>query len=311
VVTTLPESDAPLRPRFGLHVLHDFREALRTQGPFWRSLAQFGALHTPLSFVRYSPPLWALPFAFGLRQVRARVRANLRLVRGPATALQEELDIYATFSHFASCLTEGFARNRREPPPFRYTIEGREHFEYALGAGTGVLLATAHTGIWEAAGPLLRRAFDLELVVAMQEEVDSRSRRIHDEARRRTGIRIIHIGTDPLSVLPLLSHLRRRGAVGLQIDRTPSGVRGIGVSLFGRRGSVPAGPFLLARATGTPVVPIFGHRRGFLDYSIQICEPLFVSRQATTKQLAVAAQSAASAMEAFLREHPTHWFHFV
>ena len=291
--------------------LQRLRSALRTDGPFWRSLARFGAIHTPRFFVQHSPPFWAAPFALLLPHMRKRIRANLRRIRGPASRSRDALDTFATISHFASCLTEGFALNRPRPFPLRHTTMGREHLEAALAHPSGVILMTAHTGSWEVAGPLLKSAFGLELLVAMQREPNVVSSAIHDEARRQTGVRIVHIGTDALAVLPLLSHLRRGGAVGLQIDRTPPGVRSIEVTLFGRPAVVPAGPFLLAQATGSPLVAVFMRRRGFMDYVIHLHAPVWLSKRGPPNELAAAAQAAANALQDFLQDHPTDWFHFV
>jgi KDO2-lipid IV(A) lauroyltransferase len=287
------------------------RDVLKTDGPFWRSLAEAGAMHAPLPLLRYAPPVWAAAFALSLPEVRKRVQNNLRRVRGTMAPLDEQIDVLKTFSHFASCLAEGMALARRELPSVRRVAVGREHLERAARAGGGIVFVTAHTGAWEASGPLLRATLGIDLLFAMQGEADERSRRIHDEARRRAGVAVVHVGGDPLDVLPLLSHLRKKGAVGLQIDRLPRGMRAIEVVLFGERGLVPRGPFHLARATGCPILPVFTRRRGFLDYEIRLYEPIFLAQSADDAALAAAAQAAAAAMEDFIREDPTHWFHFV
>jgi phosphatidylinositol dimannoside acyltransferase len=289
----------------------DVRDVWRTDGPFWRSLAEFGALHAPMPVLRYSPPAWGVAFAACLPEMRERVKRNLRRVRGRKPAVREELDVLKTIAHFASCLAEGMALARRELPRFRFESKGTEHVERAMRDGRGIVFVTAHTGMLEASGSILRKAFDLPLLFAMQGEADERSRRIHDDARRRAGVDVVHVGSDPLAVLPLLSHLKKKGAVGLQIDRIPRGMRTIGVVLFGERGEVPAGPFQLARATGSPIVPVFTRRRGFLDYEIRVYAPIVLDRGADDQALEAAARAAVTAMEDFIREDPTHWFHFV
>jgi lauroyl/myristoyl acyltransferase len=287
------------------------RDVMRTDGPFWRSLAELGAMRAPMPVLRYSPPAWGVAFAACLPEMRARVKRNLRRVRGRRPKAEEELDVYRTIAHFSSCLAEGMALARPEPPRLRFDARGTEHVERAMREGHGIVFVTAHTGMLEASGSLLREAFDLPILFAMQGESDERSRRIHDQARRRAGVEVVHVGRDPLAVLPLFSHLKKKGAVGLQIDRVPRGMRTIGVVLFGERGEVPLGPFELARATGSPIAPAFVRRRGFLDYEIRVYEPIFLVRGADDAALEAAARRAARAMEDFIREDPTHWFHFI
>jgi KDO2-lipid IV(A) lauroyltransferase len=283
---------------------------LRRDGSFWRRLASFGAEHAPEAVVRYSPPAWALLFALALPDARARVRANLRRIVGPRPAHREWLDVVRTFSHFASCLTEALAMAGPRADRVACAVDGAGHLEEALAVGRGVILVTAHTGGWETVGPMLRRRFDLDMMVAMLREPDARARSIQDRARALSGIKVVHIGREPLSVLPLFTHLRHGGALGLQIDRVPDGMRGLPVQLFGAPAEIPAGPFHLARATGAPIVPVFMRRLGYFRYGVRLCPVIDVRRGATERELVQAAERAAHAMERFISDHPTDWFDF-
>jgi lauroyl/myristoyl acyltransferase len=282
----------------------------RHDGPFWRSLATFGAAHAPRALVRYSPPAWAFAFALAMPDARARVRKNLRWVLGTRPYQAEIVDVFRTFSNFASCLTEGLAMGGPHAPEVASVIHGENHLRAVMGGGRGVILVTAHTGGWETAGPLLRKQFKRDVMIVMQREPDVRAREIQDRARRRSGIRIVHVGGEPLAVLPLLSHVRRGGVLGLQIDRAPNAMRSIPVPLFGTPARVPSGPFLLARAAGVPILPVFTRRLGYFRYEIQISAPLEIPKTAPDDALARAAERAAADMERFIRAHPTHWFDF-
>jgi len=285
-------------------------DALRTDGPFWRRLACFGAAHAPEPVVRYGPPGFALAFALALPGVRARVRQNLRAVLGPRPYHEELVDVFRTFSHFASCLAEGLALGVPHPRDPHCTVEGAHHLEQAMARSRGVIMVTAHTGAWETAGPLLGKALGADLLIAMEREPDARSREIQDQRRQRAGVRIAHVGAEPLAVLPLFTHLRRGGVVGVQIDRAPAAMRSIPVRLFGAPSRVPSGPFWLARATGAPIVPVFAYRQGYFRYAICICRPREIARDASDETLDQTAQDVTAEMERFIRLHPTHWFHF-
>jgi lauroyl/myristoyl acyltransferase len=286
-------------------------DALRTDGPFWRGLASFTAAHAPEPLIRYGAPGFAFAFALALPAVRARVRQNLRAVLGPRPYHEELVDVFRTFSHFASCLTEALALGAPHPRDADYTVEGAHHIEQAMGRGRGVIVVTAHTGGWETAGPLLKKVLGADILIAMEREPNARAREIQDRLRQRSGVRIAHVGTEPLAVLPLFTHLRRGGVLGVQIDRAPSAMRSIPVRLFEAPARVPSGPFWLARATGAAIVPVFAYRRGHFRYEIQIHRPREIARDAPEEALHGTAQEVATEMENFLRQHPTHWFHFA
>jgi len=283
---------------------------LRHDGPFWRGLATFGASHAPRVLVRYTPPVWAFAFALAMPKVRARVRRNLRRVLGPRPARQELADVFRTFAHFASCLTEGLALGGPRPPPVDCVVEGGEHLARAIERGRGAILVTAHTGGWEIAGPLLKKRYDLDVVIVMQRELDDDARRIQDGARQRSGVKVVHVGHEPLAALPLVNHLRRGGALGVQIDRVPDAMRALPVRLFGAGALVPSGPFQLARAAGSPVLPVFIRRLGYFRYEIRMGPAIEIPRAASPAVVSDAAQRAASEMEAFIQANPTHWFDF-
>ncbi|MES1187900.1 MAG: hypothetical protein ABUL60_29045, partial [Myxococcales bacterium] len=103
---------------------------------------------------------------------------------------------------------------------------------------------------------------------------------------------------------------RKGGVAALQLDRVPPSGRVLDVSLFGQPFAVPEGPFRLASLSGAQVLPVFARRLGFFEYELEISEPIALGRRPTPEELQAAAQQAASAMEGFVAECPTQWFHF-
>src|SRR5258707_14010717 len=128
-------------------------DIFRHDGPFWRKAATFGAMRAPRALVRYSPPAWALAFALAMPAARARVRRNLRWVLGRRPYEQETIDVFRTFSHFASCLTEGLAMGAPRSPEVECVVRGEDHLRAAMAGGRGGFLVTAHTGGGGAARP--------------------------------------------------------------------------------------------------------------------------------------------------------------
>jgi KDO2-lipid IV(A) lauroyltransferase len=278
---------------------------------FWRRLARLGATRGPEWFVRYSPPAIGLVACAIAGRERRAVAENLRRVRGDRGRLREAIDVAETFATYASCLAEilGAGSPRGRLP--RAVIHGELHVLDAARDGKGILFATAHTAGWETVGPLLSRDHGLRVMIAEAAEEDAGARAIQDEARRAHGLLVTHVGDDPLSALPLVRHLQGGGVVALQIDRLPRGMRGREVRLFGGSAMLPEGPLRLAMFTGAPLVPIFAARTSYRAYTVVASAPVRLARHANEAELAAAAQYLAGAMQSFLEEHPTQWFHFA
>lgn len=279
-------------------------------GELWRRAARWGSTRGPAWFVRASPPvIGAVACALATERRRAVAR-NLRRARGSRGPVRDALDVVRTFTTYASCLAETLGAGSSHDVLPQVVVRGELHVVDACARGAGLVIATAHTAGWEAAGPLVARDLGLRVMIAESPEPDPAARRIQDEARGTHGVLVAHVGEDPLAALPLLRHLRGGGAVALQIDRSPPGVRTREVTLFGARATMPEGPLRLAALTGAPIVPIFCARVGYRRYILQAGASITVSRAAADAELDAAAQHLADAMQDFVRAHPTDWFAF-
>lgn len=280
----------------------------REQSVFLRRLAHWGAERGPVSFVRFSPPAIGAAFGLALPDVRARVIRNLRRIHGTRSAWREQADAVLTLSNYAACFAEAMASARPDLAP-RVRVDGEPHLAGALARG-GVVLVTAHVGPWELTAQLLSKTVDAEVVIVMEREPNAAAGELQDRLRGERGLRVLHIGTHPTDALPLIAHLRQGGVAALQLDRVPPSGRTLAVSLFGEPFAVPEGPFRLASLSGAALIPVFARRRGFFDYELRVSPPIELGRRASAAELSAAAQRAASAMQAFVAESPTQWFHF-
>ncbi|MEZ4294958.1 MAG: lysophospholipid acyltransferase family protein [Polyangiaceae bacterium] len=268
-------------------------------------------MYGPDAFVRYSPLAFGLLFGAALGDVRAHVLSNLRRALGPRPRHVELADVAKVFMNFACSLTDAFAVSEGRKHLLIAERKHDEHFTRALAEGRGVIAATAHTGGWQVAGAIVKKHHPgTEMAIVMNRERDARAQVIQDEARDRQGIRVLHVGRDPLDALPVLAHLRRGGIIAVQIDRVPAGMRSRGVQFCGAPWTIPEGPLHLAALSGAPIVPAFTRRLGYLSYDIFTHPAIRLPRKAREADLDTAAQALADAMADFVRSNPTQWFHF-
>ena len=291
--------------------LEGLRDALKPDSFFWRRAISGGVNFAPHAFVRYSPPLFGLAWGAVLPKKRDIVRKNLRRALGPRSPAVEARDVASVFVNYACCLTEALLLGSNRGYKLTRKARDVERFFACAAEGRGVIVATAHTGGWEIAGPVLSGVHKGEVVVVMQRERDERARAIQDEARERAGVKVLHIGEGPLDALALLQRLRKGSVVAMQVDRVPPGMRGRTASMFGEAWQVPEGPLKLAAASGAPIVPVFTRRLGFMSYEAIVAEPVRLSRRPSSEELDAAAGKIAGALEGFIRQNPTQWFHFV
>jgi KDO2-lipid IV(A) lauroyltransferase len=278
---------------------------------FWRRLARAGARTGPTWWLRHSPQVFGWAAAVALSDHRRRVVDNLHRIRGVASPLKDAIDTARTFGAYAGCLAEGLASGSKNDVPPRADYVGRRWIDETARGGKGIVMATIHTGGWEIVGALFQKRHGLDIVMAMERERDPGAQAVQDAARRAAGVGIVRIGgDDPLSSMPLLRHLQRKGVVALQIDRVPQGMRSRPVSLLGAPSRIPEGPLRLASLSGAPLLPVFCARIGFRHYLVEASKPIWLERRPTIAALDAAAQTVADAMTLFLRKHPTQWFDF-
>lgn len=284
--------------------------ARRHHSAVLRRLAFMGARHGPSAFVRFSPPMFGALFALALPDLRARVRRNLRAVRGIRPALGENREVMATFADYASCLAESLGAERSDGAAARIEVVGGEHLRRVLGAERGAILVTAHVGPWDVAAGLLARDLGADVAVVMEREPNADAQALHDGVRTRNGVTVLAIGESELDALPILRHLKRGGLVAFQLDRAPPSARVLEAELFGRAFRVPEGPFRLAAMARVPVLPLFAYRQGFYSYGVEVFEPIEPVTHPGREELQAMGGQALRAMERFVRAHPTQWFDF-
>ena len=233
---------------------------------------------------------------------RAVVRRTLERVTGVGGPRLDAL-VLATFQDFAVFFSDLVSTNRRPSARLETHLAAVSGTEWLDDLAGGVVSLTAHVGNWEMAGRLLaRRAARPTHVVVAEEEVRELKRWVR---RDGDGVRFVPRSRPTVS-LDLVAALRRAEVVAIQGDRA-LGTRGdLLVPFFGHPAPFPTGPFVLARATGVPIVRAFCLLRPDRRYAVTVLPPLRVSRGGEAE----AARTWVASLEAIVRAHPTQWFNF-
>jgi KDO2-lipid IV(A) lauroyltransferase len=183
---------------------------------------------------------------------RAAARGAIELDRDPASVIRQN------FRNFGRSFIEvikiycGFGDRI-----FRSVeVRGAEHVARALEKGRGALLITAHCGNWE----LLALYASLNVtpinIVARRQNNEFFNRFI-ERTRAKYGNRLIY---KEGALKKILAALKKNEMVGILIDQSVIRAEGIVVPFLGRNAYAMRTPALIARKTGTPVVPAFIRR---------------------------------------------------
>jgi len=160
-------------------------------------------------------------------------------------------------------------------------LQGREHLDAALAAGTGAILVTAHVSSVALATQALVLHTETPATVAVEPVEPPELLDLLLRVRGSHGVRYVPLG--PALFGELTAALRRNELVCLVVDRDVGG-GGIPVEFFGRPATLPTGPALLALRTGAPIIPAFASRRpdGRLDG--HLASPLIVTRGGSRRE---------------------------
>ena len=272
-------------------------------------------------FARYVPRAISYPLAraigstyFRMRpKYLAAIRENLSIITGDAPGsdrIREAADLmvrghasaWLDFLHFATRSPAEAARLVESVVGFSHIVEGR-------AAGRGVLLLTAHVGNWEVGGLMLAQVgqpIHVVLVPDIFPGVERARRRLH----ARSGVTEIRIDNSFGPTLAVLRALEANAIVAMQGDRDFNNT-GIAVPFFGRDAFFPRGPFRVAMATDSVVLPAFILRMADGRYRAVIEGPLEIVRRGDRDAaLRENVRRYVAILERYVGERPEQWYCF-
>ena len=186
-------------------------------------------------------------------------------------------------------------------------IEGEENLRQAWKRGKGVLFLTAHLGNWEFMSAVGSLYFGNTAVVARRSDSASVDRVIN-ELRSRFGAEII----PPQGAMrPLIMALKHNKMIGILLDQNVDWYQGAFIPFLGRWACTNKGLALLARKTGTPVIPVFAVRDGNGRHRM-VFEKEIELRKTGDKIRDIEDNTALfnGMIERYVRKHPDQWLWF-
>lgn len=185
-----------------------------------------------------------------------------------------------------------------------FEVEGYEHLQAALESGLGPIMVVPHLGGWEWAAAWLGRV-DQRPVTAVVERLEPEDVFVwFKKLRESFGVNIVSLGNTAFT--ELLAAVRRGDILCVLADRDIDG-SGLPVQFFGHETKLPAGPALLARRTGSVILPTAVYFRG--DKRVcRIDAPIVVSKDLPIREaIAIGTQQVAEALERLIDEDPGQW----
>lgn len=226
---------------------------------------------------------------------RMSVRHIKRVMGEDADAERLSRDAFASYGRYWA---ETFwVRPRRIADMAAHTSVDGADIVLAHRDRGGLILALPHLGNWEAAG-IEGANLGLDLVAAAELLPNPLISEWFIEQRAMFGIEVVLVKAGASA--ELLSRLKAGKTLALPSDRDLKG-QGVPVIFFGEETTLPAGPFVLARRSGAPVLPVATYFRPGRGHHFVVREPL---REAPIEEM---AQELAGHFEAFIRAHPTQW----
>jgi lauroyl/myristoyl acyltransferase len=196
------------------------------------------------------------------------------------------------------------------------TSEGKEYLLEAVKQARGGIFIISHIGNYEVAANALGDLGFKHMIMMGEREAKQVARQQRESLMRKKIV--IHVSSarqaSPLDGLEAIKFLKDGGFVSVagDIAWTDPHAR-VAVELFGCLVHVPSAPYLLAMASGAPILILFTFRLGRGKHKI-VLTPLQIDRASSRSDrksaIQARAQEYAKALEKAVYSHPFQWYVF-
>ncbi len=186
----------------------------------------------------------------------------------------------------------------------RFTVEGKEHLDRALGRGRGVIFVLAHFGNWEYLA-LIPRLLGFRGGAVAQKIKNPAVDGLIREMREAAGLDLF---SKREVAGQLADYLGRNGAVAILADQRARRMA-VAVDFFGRPAPTTAAPAVLALKTAAALIPVFiypGERDSFrVVFEPEIELPRGLPFKEAVREITARFTAV---FEAKIRRNPELWF---
>lgn len=192
-----------------------------------------------------------------------------------------------------------FGKGRRIFDSIR--IVGIENLERAREKGKGIIFITGHCGNWE----LLALAASIKvhpISVVARRLNNPYLNHLVESLRSRYGNTIIY---KKGALREIIRTLKDEGSVGILMDQAVLPEEGIVVDFLGRPAWTTRMPVIIARKTGSPILPIFIKRNGTAQEITIHPEIMLLSN--SSNYLRANTRLLNSIIEDYIKENPEQW----
>jgi len=220
---------------------------------------------------------------------------------------EAETTILNVFRHFGRAAAEcSLAPRLLRPTTYRdrMVIRGEENLQRVVAEGKGAIVVTAHLGVWEIFGLVLRYLGARPHIVYKRMRNPYAERFVHKWRSDFGQIMLPHRG----AIRALARVLRDGGCAALLVDQHTRR-HGVWVPFFGRPASTTPAPAALALMTGAPILMGYGVRLpGAYRFELFLDEPIYAEstgdREGDIRRITA---RIARRIEDFVRLHPEQW----
>jgi KDO2-lipid IV(A) lauroyltransferase len=182
-------------------------------------------------------------------------------------------------------------------------IKGIENYQAAASKNKGVILITGHCGNWELMAVTLSVKVCNVSVVARAQDNPYLNKFI-EKVRAKYGNRVIY---KKGALKGILSEIKKDGTVGILMDQAVLKDEGYVIDFLGRGAWTTKMPALIARKTGTPVIPVFINLDGDRHIINIYSEVALSGEEDTEKAVMEDTKRFTGFIEEHIRQHPAEW----
>lgn len=185
----------------------------------------------------------------------------------------------------------------------RIEISGIENYRKAQAKGKGVIGITGHCGNWELNA--LASAANLTRVNVVARALNnSYLNKLIEKTRKKYGNTVIY---KKGALKKILSALNRNEAVVILMDQSVVSAEGVVADFLGKKDHIMKTPAIIARKTGSPVLPVFGRRVG-KGYLIEIGDEIELDKAEDYEQAVYNDTIRFSGhIENYIKNNPSEW----